>query len=99
MGTVEQGGGETVDGGRTFAAGNHTEAAEFAQVNRFAVGKGFVHDFDQAVEHQDDLTAAGGTDVFDTGTDLVQRQFFRDCWSVHDKGLRLRLRLCSCLCV
>lgn len=50
-GTVEKGGVEAFDRRGTFAAGNHTEAAEFAQVDRFAVGKGFVHDFDQAVEH------------------------------------------------
>lgn len=86
VGTVEEGGAEAVDGGRSLTAGNHAEAAELAQVDGLAVGEGFVHDFDQAVENQDDLSAAGGTEVFDTGTDLVQRQLFRDAGLCMVKG-------------
>lgn len=86
VGTVEEGGAEVFDCGRTFAAGNHPEGAELAQVDGLAVGKGFVHDFDQPVEDQDDLSAAGGTEVFDTGADLVQRQLFRDAGLCMIKG-------------
>ncbi len=78
MGAVEKGGVEVVDIFCTFAAGNHAETAELAQVNRFAIGKGFVHHLQQAIEHEDDFTAARGTVVLDTGTDFVERQFLGD---------------------
>lgn len=78
MGPVEHRGIELLFRSGSAAAGNHTEAAEITQMDRFAVGQRFIHDGQQAVEYQQDITTAGGTVFADTTANTVQIHFLGD---------------------
>ena len=75
---VEQRGIEILFRRRSFAAGNHPEAAEIAQMDRFSVGQRFIHDGQEPVKHQQDITAAGSAVFADTAANTVQVDLFGD---------------------
>ena len=75
---VEQRGIEIFFRRRSFAAGNHPEAAEVAQMDRFSVGQRFIHDGQESVEYQQDITAAGSAVFADTAANTVQVDLFGD---------------------
>ena len=78
MGTVEHRGIEILFRRGPLATGNHTEAAEITQVDRFAIGQRFIHDGQQAVEYQQNVTTTGGTVFADTTANTVQIHFLGD---------------------
>ena len=75
---VEQRGIEILFRRRSFAAGNHPEAAEIAQMDRFSVGQRFIHDGQESIKYQQDITAAGSAVFADTAANTVQVDLLGD---------------------